>query len=89
MLDQNHPNPFNPSTTISFSLSTPSHVSLRIYDASGRYIRTLIDEPCDAGRHEERWDGRDESGRELSSGIYFCRIEAGALSETRKMVLLR
>ena len=89
MLDQNHPNPFNPSTTISFSLSTPSYVSLRIYDASGRYIRTLIDEPYDAGRHEERWDGRDDHGRELSSGLYFCRIEAGALSETRKMVLLR
>jgi len=88
-LYQNHPNPFNPSTTISFSLPTPSHVSLRIYDTSGRLVRSLLDADCDAGRREEIWDGRDDMGRELSSGVYFCRIEAGTIMETRKMVLLR
>jgi flagellar hook assembly protein FlgD len=89
MLDQNHPNPFNPSTTVSFSLSSPSHASLKIYDASGRFVRTLLDEQCSAGTHEKNWDGRDESGREVSSGVYFCRIAAGDFTETRKMVLLR
>ena len=89
VLDQNHPNPFNPSTTISFSLTYPSHVSLRIYDASGRFIRTLLDEHCTTGHREERWDGRDENGHDASSGVYFCRIDAGSFTETRKMVLLR
>ena len=89
LLDQNHPNPFNPSTTIPFYLSVPSHVSLRIYDTSGRLVRTILDTHREAGRHEERWDGTDDDGLEAASGVYFCRITTGPYERTRKMILLR
>ena len=88
-LKQNHPNPFNPMTTISFGLSEPANVSLRIYDAAGRLVRTLIDEHRAANRYEITWDGRDGTGRMAASGIYFYRLDAGAFTQTKKMVLLR
>ncbi|HVO76657.1 MAG TPA: M1 family aminopeptidase [Candidatus Bathyarchaeia archaeon] len=88
-LDQNFPNPFNPVTTIAFSLAGPATVSLRIYDAAGRLVRVLAAEPLSAGRHARIWDGKDASGESVSSGIYFYRLEAGSFSATRKMVLLR
>jgi hypothetical protein len=89
VLDQNHPNPFNPVTTISFFLSFPSNVSLRIYDTSGRLVRTILDTHRVAGRYEERWDGTDDGGLEVSSGAYFCRLTTGGRTMTKKMVLLR
>lgn len=88
-LDQNFPNPFNPVTTIAFSLREPALVSLRIYDAAGRLVRSLANEPLPAGSHERRWNGVDSRGAPVSSGVYLCRLDAGSFSRTRKMVLIR
>jgi hypothetical protein len=88
-LSQNYPNPFNPATTIRFGLTARATVSLRIYDAAGRLVRVLVGEPRDAGRYSEDWDGRDNAGRSVASGVYFYRLQAGAFEQTRKMVLLR
>jgi len=88
-LAQNYPNPFNPMTRIVFGLSGPAHVSLKIYDASGRLLRALVNDERRAGRYEETWDGRDSSGRVVSSGIYFYRLSAGNFESTRKMILVK
>jgi hypothetical protein len=88
-LNQNFPNPFNPGTRIVFDLKEPSSVSLRVYDVNGRLVRTLIEEKREGGRHEIAWDGKDETSREVASGVYFYRLNAGSFSETKKMVLLK
>jgi hypothetical protein len=88
-LAQNAPNPFNPSTTISFGVSDAADVTLRIYDASGRLVRTLADGPYDSGQHEEVWNGLDNSGHRVASGVYFYVLETGNKSYTRKMLLLK
>ncbi len=88
-LSQNFPNPFNPATTIVFGLDTAVHVGLKVYDASGRLVRTLVGERREAGRHEEVWDGKDDGGRAVASGVYFYRLTAGRFTSTRKMVLFR
>ncbi len=88
-LHQNHPNPFNPSTTISFSLRDRGIVSLAVYDVAGRLVRVLIDDVMEAGPRDVTWDGRDNAGRVVASGVYFYRLEAGNFTETKKMVLLR
>ncbi|MBU8923120.1 MAG: T9SS type A sorting domain-containing protein [Bacteroidales bacterium] len=88
-LSQNYPNPFNPSTTIKFGLSGSSHVSLKIYDASGRQIRMVIDEDRDPGHYTEVWDGQDGSGRAVASGVYFYRLSTKTFTQNRKMILLR
>ena len=84
------PNPFNPSTTITFTLSSERTVSLDILSPAGRTIRTLIgEERFSAGPHETIWDGRDDHGSNLPSGVYLCRIVAGEEKAVRKMVLLK
>ncbi len=88
-LRQNFPNPFNPTTRIAYGLASPSNVSLRIYDASGRLVRALVDEQRAAGNYSELWDGRDSRGAAVASGIYFYRLTAGSFTQTRKMALLR
>jgi hypothetical protein len=88
-LAQNFPNPFNPTTRITFGLAAPADVSLRIYDAAGRLVRVLAEEARPAGNYAELWDGRDARGAAVASGIYFYRLQAGAFTETRKMALLR
>jgi hypothetical protein len=88
-LDQNQPNPFNPSTTIRFALAADSRVSLGIYDVTGKLVRTLVDEPREVGVHALTWDGTDGNGAAVSSGIYFYRLDAGDFTQTRKMVLLK
>jgi hypothetical protein len=88
-LAANYPNPFNPKTTLPFSLAAPAQVRLAIYDVAGRLQRTLVDAHLAAGEHWVNWDGRDEAGGELASGVYFSRFEAGATSEVRKLLLLR
>ncbi len=85
----NLPNPFNPSTTISFTLPGAAAVVVRVYDVNGRIVRTLIDSPLAAGDHLAVWDGKDAAGRAAAAGIYYCRIEGGAQSATRAMVLVR
>jgi len=88
-LDQNYPNPFNPTTTIRFTLSEPSDVLLAVYDVSGALVRVLERGAKPSGTFETEWDGRNTSGAEVTSGVYFYRLTAGSFSETRKMVLLK
>ena len=77
------------STTLRFGLAERAQVRLRIYDVSGRLVRTLVDGARGTGEHFERWNGTDSSGRSVASGVYFYRLEAGSFVETKKMVLLR
>jgi hypothetical protein len=89
-LHQNRPNPFNPSTTISFSLPVECAVRIEIYDVSGRLVARLLDGARrSAGAHDVEWNGRDASGRAAASGIYVYRLTAGKETISRKMVLLR
>jgi len=88
-LAQNYPNPFNPVTTIAFALRESGHVSLRIYDAGGRLVTTLVDESRPAGRYSTEWNGRDVNGSTVASSVYFYKLVAGDFVQTRKMVLLR
>lgn len=94
-LSQNYPNPFNPTTTIKYSLSSVGDgaetlpTTLRIYNVLGEVVRTLVNEPRSPGIYYEVWDGKDDQGKEVASGIYFYRLKAGKFSETKKMVLLK
>ena len=88
-LGANYPNPFNPSTTIPFSLDADGHVELSVYDAAGRLIRILESGHFTAGMHETRWDGVSGRGRSAASGVYFLRMVSGGRASTRKIVLLR
>jgi hypothetical protein len=88
-LGQNHPNPFNPSTRISFILPQQAHATLRVYDAGGRYVATLLDGVAGEGLNSVVWDGRDTSGRALGSGVYFYRLESGSVEVSRKMLMLK
>lgn len=90
ILVSSFPNPFNPSTTITFDVPNQTKASLRVFAVSGRLLRTLVSgEVLAEGRHEVIWDGRDESGRQASSGVYFYRLQAGDFTATRKIMLLR
>ncbi len=88
-LFQNYPNPFNQSTKIEFTLSQSGFVSLTIYDLLGRKIRTLVSENLSSGYKSVLWDGKDDSGKEVSSGIYFYQLKIGDFSEGKKLVLLK
>ncbi|MCK4511605.1 T9SS type A sorting domain-containing protein, partial [bacterium] len=88
-LEHAHPNPFNPSTTIEFSIATRGRVTARVYDLAGRKLRTLLDEVLEPGAHRTCWDGRTDGGRGAPSGVYFIRVEAAGFHATRKLVLLR
>jgi hypothetical protein len=84
------PNPFNPTTNISYTLDRPGEVDLRIFDASGRLIRTLIAaDLLDAGRHETRWSGRDDNDRAVETGVYFARLKTSTTMTTRRITLSR
>ena len=89
MLAQNYPNPFNPVTTIDYALNRKGHVSLKVYDVSGRLVRTLVSEVRDAGRHKSAWDGLNDTGSTVASGVYFYRMKAKGFEKNMKMVLLR
>jgi hypothetical protein len=89
MLGQNVPNPFNPSTTISFVLPQKFHATLSIYNIEGKLVKTVADQPLGAGRHEVDWDGTDARGKAVSSGVYFYRLDAGKKVLTKKMLLLK
>ncbi len=93
-LDQNFPNPFNPSTTIRFSISTPARISLVLYDLTGRAVRTLVNNDAGAGTHTVQWDGRSENGATVSSGVYVYRLLAAGRdgkvhSDSKKMILMK
>jgi hypothetical protein len=85
----NYPNPFNPTTTIAFTLDEPAHVSLSIYSVDGRRVRTLVDAPRPGGLNEVQWDGRDGHGTPVASGIYVCKVRTPAGVLTRKMIYLK
>jgi hypothetical protein len=85
----NAPNPFNQMTTIKYQLTKPGKVSIKVYNAAGQLVRILVDEPQAAGRHSSQWNGRDEQGMEVSSGIYLYRLEAGGEAATGRMAIVK
>jgi len=91
MLGQNFPNPFNPATTISYSVpeGPAVHVTLKVYDIRGNLVRILVDEVREAGAYSVSWEATDRAGRQVSSGVYLYRLQAGDFLQTRKMVLLK
>lgn len=88
-LEQNKPNPFNPTTTISFTAPARGAVTVDIFDAAGRHVRSLMNGIVPAGTTRLEWDGRDRNGRSVGSGVYFCRLTSMGGVRTRKMVLLK
>jgi hypothetical protein len=89
MVSQNFPNPFNGRTVIWYRLAKPSHVRVVVYNSLGQRIRVLVNEMRDAGCYTAVWDGRDDAGREVASGVYLYRIKVGGYEETKKMILRR
>ena len=89
VLSQNYPNPFNPSTVIRFLLPQTSHATLAVYDVLGHRVRTLVDGVQTAGEQRVTWDGRDDRGAAVASGMYFYRLSANGLTQTRKLTLMR
>jgi hypothetical protein len=88
-LSQNYPNPFNPSTTIAYDLPAAASVQIQIYNVAGQKVRTLIDRAESAGNHTVEWDGCDDYGGRVSSGVYLYRLTAGETVLSRKMMLLK
>ena len=88
-LEQNVPNPFNPSTRIPFAVREPGHVRLQVFDARGTLIRTVVDEFKPAGTYAALWEGRNSSGSAVATGVYFARLESGGQTATRKMLLMK
>jgi flagellar hook assembly protein FlgD len=86
---QNFPNPFNPVTKIFFALPQKSRVGLVIYDAAGRRVRVLVNGEMESGLHSVIWNGQNERGRRVASGVYFYRLLAGDFEQTKKMLLLK
>jgi len=86
---KNYPNPFNPTTTISFNLPTAGDVTLEVYNTKGQIIDTLVNEHKTAGEHNVVWNGTDSRGSGLTSGVYFYKIKSGKFTSTKKMILLK
>jgi hypothetical protein len=85
----NYPNPFNPTTTLSFSLPNAEQVSLEIYNLKGQRVKSLTRGMLPAGKHSYVWNGMDESGQPVASGVYLYRLQAGSFTESRKMMLMK
>ena len=88
-LSDAYPNPFNPSTTFSFSVPVEGNISLNIYDMSGRLIRSLVDGMLDQGYHNMVWNGLDNNGQAVSSGLYIYSLQGDDVSITKKMVMMK
>jgi hypothetical protein len=88
-LQQNYPNPFNPSTTIRFDLPAAGSITLAVFNNLGQRIRTLVENNMAAGSHEVVWDGRDEAGMTMSSGVYFYQIHSESFREVKRMLLVK
>jgi len=88
-LAQNYPNPFNAQTTIEYTISRPGHVSLKVFNSTGQLVRTLVNDYRPINRYALTWDGTDEGGRPVASGVYFCQLMAGEYNQTMKMSLLK
>jgi peptidoglycan/xylan/chitin deacetylase (PgdA/CDA1 family) len=89
VLNQNYPNPFGSETIITFQLPAASHMTLAVFDPQGKRVAVLEDGQLSQGPHAVRWTGRDESGRLVASGVYFCRLSVGNATHVRKMILIR
>ena len=89
LLAQNYPNPFNPSTAISYQLSAVSNVQVKVFDMLGREVATLVNEEKPAGRYQINWNGTDNFGSKVTSGVYFYTLRAGNYLETKKMILMK
>jgi hypothetical protein len=89
LLRQNHPNPFNPTTSIGFALPQAVQTELSVYTIDGRRVATLVNEVMPAGEHHVTWDGRDDGGRPVASGAYFYRLNAGNDLQVKRMVLVK
>jgi hypothetical protein len=87
-LAQNAPNPFNPSTTISFSLDAPAHAQLTVFNARGQKVTTLVDATLASGLHTTVWNGTDDAGNPVSSGVYFYQMQVDDQLIDRKRALL-
>lgn len=83
------PNPFNPRTTVAFSLPRRGQVRIKVFDLNGRHLRLLADSEFPAGDHAVNWNGRDDAGRALASGSYLVHLQSGSESSTRKVMLIR
>jgi hypothetical protein len=88
-LAQNYPNPFNPSTTIKYQIATDANVTLDVYNLQGQKIRALVAKEQKAGYYSVVWDGRNEAGQTVSSGLYLYRVQAGSFVATHKMLLIK
>jgi len=88
-LKQNYPNPFNPATTIPYTLTERSRVKLSIYNTLGQEVITLVNREQPAGNHQVNWDGRNEAGQLVASGIYIYTLQAGDLRQTRQLTFLK
>jgi len=88
VLNNNFPNPFNPTTTISYSLKNDNHAKLAIYNSLGQLVRTLIDGPGTMGNHIVHWDGRNNSGQNVSSGVYLYTLISGDVKQTKRMMMV-
>ena len=88
-LDQNFPNPFNPTTTVQFSLPRASRVTLNIYDSLGKHVRTLVSGDYLVGTHTAVWDGTNDQGKILASGVYFYTLSTGQHKSQKKLLLLK
>jgi hypothetical protein len=88
-LEQNYPNPFNPSTQINYQVARPGYVSLKIFDQTGREVKTLVSNEQSVGRYSVQWDGRDAAGKTVSSGIYFYTLQSDKVNISKKMLLLK
>ena len=89
MLNQNYPNPFNPETTISFNLPMASQTSLNVYNVKGQLVKTLVNSQLGFGNHSIVWNGTDNNGSAVTSGVYYYRLNSANSTETRKMVLVK
>jgi flagellar hook assembly protein FlgD len=88
-LQPNYPNPFNPSTTINYGLPQQVEVKLMIYDMLGQHVRTLVNQTQQAGRYAITWNGRNEQGQPVASGVFIYRLQAGSFTQVRRMALVR
>ena len=88
-LSDNYPNPFNPTTTIKYSLSALDEVSITVYNIKGQKVKTLVDDKLEAGCHNITWNGDNDCGKKVSSGVYFYKMKTSSFSKTKKMLLLK
>jgi hypothetical protein len=88
-ISQNYPNPFNPTTTFDYAVSTQAFVAIKVYNLLGQEVRTLVSQEMEVGVHQTAWDGKDNVGAEVPTGMYLYKMIAGGFSETKKMMFLK